>query len=136
MQKTSKNWWLVWVTAAVVVLVLCGAQTRAAAFDLTGTWKCEVTFDDGRKGTPTFTFKQEGEKLSGNYKGGLGEAPVTGIVKGDEVTFAFKAKVTGMGDEQEITVTFNGKIAADGSLQGSVKATALMPPGKWLARKQ
>jgi hypothetical protein len=40
-------------------------------------------------GTPTVVLKQEGETLSGQYSGQLGEAPVTGTIKGNEFTFSF-----------------------------------------------
>lgn len=116
-----------------VSLAAVAKSNTGAAADLSGTWKFEVNFEDGRKGTPTFTFKQQGEQLTGAYKGGLGEAPVTGTVKGDEVTFAFKTKVEM--EEREINVTFTGQVESAKAMKGTVKATALLPPGKWTATK-
>ena len=43
-------------------------------------------------GTPVFTFKQQGEMLTGKYKGQFGEADVTGTVKGTKIEFSFDAQ--------------------------------------------
>ena len=51
-----------------------------ATADVSGKWKAEVDVT-GNSATPEFTFKQDGGKLSGTYKGMLGEAPVTGTVE-------------------------------------------------------
>ena len=119
----------------MAMIVVCPLPTKAksSGVDVTGTWKLEVDFSDGRKGTPTFTLKQEGEKLSGTYKGGLGEAPVEGTVKGNEVTITFKAQVQ---MDQEITVTLTGKVEGTDSMKGTIKATALLPEGNWVGKKQ
>lgn len=60
-----------------------------AAANISGTWDVEIDLG-GNSGTPVFTLKQEGEKLTGLYKGQFGEADVIGTVKGDEVEFSFE----------------------------------------------
>jgi hypothetical protein len=70
--------------------------------DITGAWIFQVETQAG-SGSPSFTFKQEGEKLAGKYKGAFGEADLTGTVKGDQVEFSFK--VSG---QIEGTVTYTG----------------------------
>jgi len=70
--------------------------------DVTGAWNVTVETEAG-SGNPSFTFKQEGEKLTGKYKGLLGEADLTGTVKGDKIEFSFK--VSG---QVEGTVTYTG----------------------------
>lgn len=117
---------------SVFSLSLASVSPKTVLAEITGTWNFEVVFSDDRKGTPTFTFKQEGEKLTGTYKGGLGEAPVTGTIKGEAVNFSFKVSQM----DQEITVTFVGKVEDASNMTGTVKATSLLPPGKWTARKQ
>jgi len=57
-------------------------QAGDARLDVTGTWAFQVETSGG-SGTPTMTFKQDGEKLTGHYSGQLGEAPLTGTVKGN-----------------------------------------------------
>jgi len=60
----------------------------ALAADISGTWNADVKTDAG-SGTPVFVLKQTGETISGTYTGQLGEAKVTGTVKGDEVHIQF-----------------------------------------------
>ena len=62
--------------------------------DITGTWTAAVTLDVG-SGTATFTFQQAGEKLTGTYAGTLGEAKLTGTVKGEQVEFGFTSDQAG-----------------------------------------
>ena len=88
----------------------------AKAVDLTGTWALELKTAGGG-GTPTVTLKQEGQKLTGQYTSQMvGEAPVTGSVKGSDFTFQFNASVQGT----TLTIVYTGTV--DGStMKGTVK---------------
>lgn len=77
----------------------------ARGVDLTGTWDLAVETAAG-PGHPIFTFKQEGEKLTGHYRGAFGEAPVTGTLQGASVTFAIKVIAGG----QDATITYTGSV--------------------------
>jgi hypothetical protein len=68
-------------------------------------WAFNVQTDQGG-GTPTLTFKQEGEKLTGKYAGQLGNADLTGTVKGNAIHFTFTLDVQG----QQAPVTYDGTI--------------------------
>lgn len=59
-----------------------------AAADVTGKWRFDVSLDQG-SGSATFEFKQDGETLTGTYSGAVGEAKITGTVKGIEIRFQF-----------------------------------------------
>ena len=72
----------------IVLTVLISAALTLRGADLTGTWAAAVVLDAGN-GTATFTFKQTGEALSGTYSGTLGQAQVTGTVKGDQAEWSF-----------------------------------------------
>ena len=65
------------LTRALTVLTLVtafAAVTAAQAVNVTGTWTFTVETGGG-SGTPTVTFKQDGEKLTGHYSSQtLGEA--------------------------------------------------------------
>ncbi len=61
--------------------------TPTGALDISGAWQFEVNSPAGT-GTPTMTFNQSGEKLTGQYVGQLGEAPIQGTLKGSELTFS------------------------------------------------
>ena len=89
-----------------ILLFLLPLALRAA--DVTGKWEFKVDLG-GQGGSPTFTFQQKGEKLTGRYSGALGEADVTGTVKGDAIEFKFTVK----GDLGELTATYSGKVSGD-----------------------
>lgn len=67
------------------------AAVVALAADITGTWNFTVETDAGT-GNPVFNLKQDGDKLTGTYKGLFGEANVTGTVKGNEVVIEWRAE--------------------------------------------
>jgi hypothetical protein len=84
-------------------VLLCGLTLAAA--DISGTWSAAVTLDAG-SGTATFNLKQSGEALTGTYAGTLGEAKLTGTVKGDAVEWTFEAGEA-------------GKVSYKGTIKGS-----------------
>ena len=61
---------------------------------------------DAGTGTPTVTFKQEGQKLSGRYVGMFGESSLTGGVK--DKAFTFSVKVDAQGNA--VTITYTGTV--------------------------
>ena len=71
----------------------------------TGEWAFEVQTDQG-SGSPTITFKQGGEKLTGKYAGQLGNADLTGTVKGNAIRFTFTVDAQG----QQAPVTYEGTV--------------------------
>lgn len=98
------------MTRALVVVVLglalaAPARLLAQATDVTGEWAFNVQTDQGG-GTPTITFKQDGEKLTGKYAGQLGNADLTGTVKGNAIHFTFTLDVQG----QQAPVTYDGTV--------------------------
>src|SRR5215472_1100968 len=62
----------------------------ALAADISGTWEFTVETAQG-SGSPSFEFKQTGEKLTGTYNGMFGKAEIAGTVKGDQIEFTFDA---------------------------------------------
>jgi opacity protein-like surface antigen len=92
------------VQAILTTLLLLAAVAFAA--DVTGTWNATVDLGGGQGGTPTFTLKQDGDKVTGTYSGALGEAPIHGTIKGNDVTFDF--------DVQGAAVHYAGKLDPDG----------------------
>ncbi len=108
------------------------ADTAAASdkTDISGAWFFEVETSGG-SGSPTFTFKQDGEKLAGQYKGAFGEAPLTGTVKGNKVDFAIKVDVQG----QQGTLTYTGTVEKDGTMKGKVEMGEV-GSGTWTAKRQ
>src|SRR5215813_83266 len=64
-----------------------GATSIGMAANISGTWSFSVDLQSGQHSTPTFNFKQQGGKLTGTYKGQLGEHKVTGSMKGNKAEF-------------------------------------------------
>lgn len=92
-----------------VVIVAAGllstARPAAQATNVTGEWVFDVQTDQGG-GTPTITFKQDGETLTGKYTGQLGSSDLTGTVKGTAIHFTFTIDVQG----QQAPVTYDGTV--------------------------
>jgi hypothetical protein len=97
--------------------------------DVSGEWVFEVETDAGSS-SPMATFKQEGGKLTGQFKGAFGEAPLTGTVKGAEISFSFKVQAQGA----EVTVTYTGTI--EKSLMKGRVQTGDLHSGAWSATRQ
>ena len=91
--------------AACAVALLASGQLRAQGKNVTGEWLFNVTTDQGG-GTPTITFKQDGEKLTGKYVGQLGAADLTGTLKENAIQFTFTVDVQG----QQAPVTYKGTV--------------------------
>ena len=111
----------------ILALVFVLASAFAWATDVTGTWLMAVDSRAG-SGTPTFTLKQDGDKVTGNYKGQLGTWPVTGTVKGNELTLTYKVvgmvatiefKFLGTVDGDNISGKVSMGQLGDGTFKGS-----------------
>lgn len=100
------------------------AADAASAVNVTGTWDAVVETPQG-SGTPVFTLQQEGTKLTGKYKGQLGEASVAGSVKGNAVSFSYQ--VSGEDGKIEYSgvvegTTMKGKAKFGSESEGSFTA--------------
>ena len=93
-----------------------GAQSKdAKSANVTGNWKLTIETPNG-PGTPSVTFKQEGEDLTGTYKGRMGEAPLKGTVKGSDIKFTIKVNAQG----QDLQIDYSGTVEGD-TMKGKVK---------------
>jgi len=106
------------------------AAAPAQGMNITGVWSFVVETSQG-SGSPTFTFTQSGENLTGTYKGQFGEAPLTGTVKGADLKFAIKINAQG----QDLTLTYSGKIESKDSMKGTVQLGEL-GEGTWTAKRK
>jgi hypothetical protein len=101
----------------------------SGASNISGNWAFEVQTDQG-SGSPSFTFKQDGEKLTGTYKGAFGEGPVEGTVKGNAISFNVKVNAQG----QDVVISYTGTIE-NGGMKGTVKLGDL-GTGTWTGKRQ
>jgi hypothetical protein len=82
--------------------------------DVSGAWDFTVETSQG-SGSPKFQFVQDGEKLSGTYKGTFGESKVTGTVKGNAIKFSFPISAQGT----ELDAVYSGTVEKD-RMKGTV----------------
>lgn len=101
--------------AITTIAFACVAAASAHMADVTGTWKMTVETQAG-SGSPTMVLKQEGENLTGTYKGQFGEAPLKGTVKGSDIKFTFKVNAQG----QELEMEYSGTVDGN-AMKGKVK---------------
>jgi hypothetical protein len=89
---------------------------------LTGTWNVTVVLPE-MTANPTLALKQDGEKLTGEYVSAqYGKFPVSGTVKGSDVTFGFTMNI----ESNAINVTYTGTVDKDGAIKGSVNYGDMM----------
>jgi hypothetical protein len=106
------------------------AQDKART-DVTGKWTFQVETSAG-SGMPTVTFKQSGETLTGHYSStNLGEADLTGTVKGSDIGFKFVGTVQGM----SVDVTYTGTIEGNNAMKGTLDIAGLAQ-GTFTAKRQ
>jgi hypothetical protein len=119
-------------TCVAVALTWTSLAVRAQGdkVDVTGKWAFAVETAAG-SGTPTMTFKQDGEGLTGHYAGQLGEAELTGTVKGHDITFSFSGDVQGT----KVDATYTGTIESKDAMKGKVTLAGL-GDGTWTAKRQ
>jgi hypothetical protein len=119
------------VAAFALMMATSIGLTAQAPVDVTGKWLFAVETSAGG-GTPTVTLKQEGEKLTGHYSSTqLGEAELSGSVKGTAITFAFGTDVQGT----HLDVTYSGTIEGKDSMKGKVNLGGL-GEGTFTAKRQ
>ena len=104
------------INASVATVILgCALAFIAVAADVSGKWRAEFTSPDGAQRVNTFTFKLDGETLTGTVAGGQDETPIKeGRVTGDAISFTadrpfgtFKYKGKILGDEIKFAVQFD-----------------------------
>ena len=116
------------LSRAMLVVAVCAvlgsspdAAQDASRVDVTGKWAFQVETEAG-SGSPTVTLVQAGEKLTGHYSSPtLGEADLTGTVKGRDIAFSFTADVQGM----PIAVAYSGTIEGKDAMKGKVTIAGL-----------
>jgi hypothetical protein len=82
------------------------ALAVAMAADVSGKWRAEFTSPDGTQRVNTFTFKVDGDKLTGTVAGSQDETPIKdGKISGETISFT--------ADRPFGTLTYKGKISGE-----------------------
>jgi hypothetical protein len=94
------------LVSGLALFLLCAL---ALAADFNGTWTAAIETQIGVQNY-TYTFKVDGEKLTGKTKSQYGESDIAeGVVKGDDISFVENLNYEGM----PLRITYKGKIAGD-----------------------
>jgi hypothetical protein len=99
--------------AIAAALALSAAVVSAA--DVTGSWTLTVETPGGTRQS-TVELKQDGKNLTGAVHSQVGDAPLTGSVDGDQVSFS----VTRERDGQQFKIEYSAKVE-DAKMTGTVK---------------
>jgi hypothetical protein len=103
----------------ISVLVLTSISLVALAADLNGRWEGKLSIPGGGdEMTIAFTFKVDGDKVTGSVEGPMGTMPISnGKITGDDFTFTVdfegnamphKGKITG----DTVKITVEGEMAS------------------------
>jgi hypothetical protein len=116
----------------VAVFALAGMLAAAAfAADIDGKWKSEFTTPDGQTRTTNFTFKADGDKLTGTASGRQGDTAITeGKISGDEISFIVVRNFRG----EERKIQYKGKLSGD-EIKLTVTYGPDMPPREMVAKR-
>ena len=90
-------------------IVATGLALTAWAADLTGQWKATFDTQIGEQHY-TYTFKVDGEKLTGTAQNDRGTTDITnGTIKGDQISFDESLDFNG----QTIPIKYTGTVSGD-----------------------
>src|SRR5512135_1236873 len=100
---------------ATFACLVIGTLSNVLAVDITGTWKSDFDSQIGHQNY-TFTFNQDGGKLTGKANSEAGdrkrEAELKeGKVEGDTISFVEMLSIP----DREIRISYTGKLSADGN---------------------
>src|SRR5262245_3795423 len=126
----------------IVMLSLAPGTTVAtnSAADITGTWEITIERSAEYSGnfTSTIVFKQQGEKLNGDYTRKFGPQKLSGSVKEEKVEFSWQPKHDPTIDISKgpRPVTFEGTLGSATKMTGTVVAFCGREKCKWTATKK
>ncbi len=96
--------------AIALAFALVAFTVAAVAADVTGAWKANMPGRDGQTREVTFTFKQDGDKLTGTTGGSRGDTPIAdGKVSGDEISFTVVREFQG----NQVKMLYKGKVSGN-----------------------
>ena len=112
----------------LALLFVTASATFAFAQSLNGDWDISLNTPIGPAQSKA-SLKHEGENISGRIKTMFGEFPISGTLKGTDVTL----KYTISADGNELTVTLKGKLDGE-TMKGSADYGSA-GEGDWTAKK-
>ena len=101
-------------TLFAIGLILLGAGSMSAQTSVAGEWDAVYNTPGGAR-TFKLVFSVDGEKLTGTAKRSNGDVPLTGTIKGEDISFNYTISYNG----NAVTLTFTGKVKGD-AMSGTV----------------
>jgi hypothetical protein len=98
-----------------IFLVIVPTAGAAGTAKVEGEWNLTIETPNGT-GTPSVIFKQDGENLTGTYKGRFGDTALKGTVRGNDIKFTFTVSPQG----QDMVVEYTGTVDGD-TMKGKAK---------------
>ncbi len=118
--------------ASMAGAFVLAATLVAQAADITGKWTAQVPGRDGQTREQTFTFKVEGEKLTGTTTGRNGDVAITdGTVKGDAIAFTVVMNMGG----NDVKLLYKGTVAGEEIKMTRQREGGDQPPAEFVAKK-
>jgi hypothetical protein len=113
---------------SLVLASLALAPLAAEPAKVAGQWNISLELGE-ITGRPTIDLKQDGEKLSGTYRGRYGASPIQGSVKDNQIEFT----VTMAAEGQQTSGYFAGTVEGD-KMSGTVEFEGA-GEGTWVATR-
>lgn len=111
-----------------VALLLAGFAVPAVGAEAGGTWAVSLNTDGGA-GMMNLVLEQEGEVLTGTVSGDVGNAPVTGKIENQTVTFSHNLPDYG------IAASYSGVIEGN-TIKGTVDFGGGAATGSFTAERK
>ena len=113
----------------LVGILLLAAAPVFAQTNVTGDWDVTINSPQGAN-TSLVVFKQDGDKVSGVFKGRAGELPFEGgTLTGNELKFSFTINTQGM----QLPITLTGKV--EGETMSGQADFGGFAEGDWTAKR-
>jgi hypothetical protein len=112
------------------LIALAALPILAGDRNLTGTWKISIDVG-GDTHEAVCTFKQDGEKLTGNCKGETGDSAITGQIQAEKITWQHTVPYEG----DNLTLTYTGAFSTDTAIKGTVHVSPFEIDGDFTGQK-
>lgn len=99
---------------AIGLFLLTTSVASAQTASVAGEWDAVYNTPGGAR-TFKLVFSVDGEKLTGTAKRSNGDVPLTGTIKGEDISFYYTISYNG----NAVTLSFTGKVKGD-SMGGTV----------------
>lgn len=113
---------------AVIGLALLFSVSVAAQKSVDGEWDAVFNTPGGPRPFKLM-LKADGEKLTGTAKRSNSDVPVSGTIKGGDISFSYTINYNG----SDVTLSYTGKVAGD-SMSGTVMFNETAG-GEWSAKR-